>query len=223
MASYETRLKGSETVAEGTMAFRLEKPPGFAFAAGQAVDVLLGDDRHTFSLVSAPFESELVFATRMREASAYKAALRALPVGAQLKLQGPSGSFVLDPNPARGALFIAGGIGITPFMSMLRQARHERSPRQMVLAYSNRRPEYAAFLAELRQMARDNAGFRLHAAMTDSEGMMDAALLARLAGPLGSPVYYVVGPPGMVFGMQDMLRGAGVPEEDVRTEEFYGY
>jgi ferredoxin-NADP reductase len=223
MASYSVRLKGRQAVAEGTMAFRLERPPGFAFAAGQAVDVLVGDQRHTFSLASAPFEDELAFATRMREASAYKRALRALPDGAQLGLEGPAGSFVLDPDPTRAALFIAGGIGITPFMSMLRQARHESSPRRIVLAYSNRRPEHAAFLAELQGMARELPGFRLHAVMSDTDGMIDAALLARLAGPLGSPVYYVVGPPGMVFGMQGTLRAAGVAEDDVRTEEFYGY
>ena len=223
MASYDVRLKGRETVAEGTMAFRLEKPPGFAFKAGQAVDVLLGRERHTFSLVSAPFEAELVFATRMREASAYKRTLKELPVGAQVKLEGPAGSFVLDPDPTRPALFIAGGIGITPFMSMLRQAQHEHSPRRFVLAYSNRRPELAAFLAELRNMASSNPNFELQAIMTDTHGMIDAALLGRLAGPLNSPVYYVVGPPGMVFGMQETLRAAGVAEETIITEEFYGY
>lgn len=223
MADYEARLKGRETVAEGTMAFRLEKPPGFAFTAGQAVDVLLGSERHTFSLVSAPFEEELVFATRMREASAYKRALKALPIGAKVKLEGPAGSFVLDPDPTRAALFIAGGIGITPFMSMLRQAQHERSPRRIVLAYSNRRPEFAAFLSELQGMAGSNPSFKLHAAMTDAEGMIDAALLGRLAGPLGSPIHYIVGPPGMVFGVQEALRAAGVAEDAIVTEEFYGY
>ncbi len=222
-ANYEARLKARETVAEGTMAFRLQKPPGFAFTAGQAVDVLLGSERHTFSLVSAPFEEDLVFATRMREASAYKRALKALPIGAKVKLEGPAGSFVLDADPARAALFIAGGIGITPFMSMLRQAQHERSPRRIVLAYSNRRPQFAAFLAELQAMASSNPSFGLHAVMTDAQGMIDAALLGRLAGPLGSPIHYVVGPPGMVFAMQETLRSAGVAEDAIVTEEFYGY
>ena len=223
MASCEVTLKGRANVAEGTMAFSLEKPPRFTFAPGQAVDLYLGSERHTFSLVSAPFEDALVFATRMRDASAYKRALKALPIGAKLRLEGPAGSFQLDPDRTRAAVFIAGGIGITPFMSMLRQAWHERSPQQIVLAYSNRRPEHAAFLAELQDMARGNPGFRLHAIMSDTEGMLDAPLLARLAAPLVAPVYYVVGPPGMVFGMQKTLRASGVAESDVRTEEFYGY
>jgi ferredoxin-NADP reductase len=221
MTRNEVVLKGRDAVAEGTMAFRLEKPTGFAFAPGQAVDVYVESERHTFSLVGAPFEAELTFATRMREASAFKRALKALPIGAKLGLEGPAGTFALDP--ARPAVFIAGGIGITPFMSMLRQARHERSPQQVVLAYSNRRPEYAAFLPELRAMAQANPAFRLHAHMSDAEGMLDASLLARLAAPLRSPVHYVVGPPGMVFAMQETLRAAGIPERDVRTEEFYGY
>jgi ferredoxin-NADP reductase len=233
MADYEARLKSRETVAEGTMAFRLEKPPGFAFTAGQAVDVLLGSERHTFSLVSAPFEEELVFATRMRAASAYKRALGALPIGAKVKLEGPAGSFVLDPDPARGALFIAGGIGITPFMSMLRQATRGRSPQPLRLLYSNRRPEDAAFLAELQELERRNANFRLAATMTDMgkssrqwsghTGFVDAGLIKSCARELHAPLYYVVGPPAMVLAMQETLRTAGVEDGAILTEEFYGY
>ena len=220
----EVILQGSEKVAEGTRAFRFARPAGFAFKAGQAVQLTLDNgEQRLFSLASAPFEEELLVATRMRKDSAFKQALGTLAFGARVKLQGPTGVFTLHEDASRAALFIAGGIGITPFRSMLRQAEHERSPRRLVLVYSNRRPELAAFLPELEDLARRHPAFRLHALMTDAEGMLDAARLQGFAGDLGKPVVYVVGPPGMVFGMQETLSAAGVADDDIRSEEFYGY
>jgi len=237
MPSYQVKLAGREPLAEGTLAFRFEKPAGFNFKAGQAVVLELleppagdGQKRRTFSLVSAPFESTLVIATRMRD-TAFKRALKALPDGASMKLLGPIGQFTLA-DAARPAVFIAGGIGITPFMSMLRQAAKDRSPQPLLLLYSNRRPEDAAFLGELQELERQNSNFRLLATMTDmgksshkwdgETGLVNADLIRSSVGGLVAPVYYVVGPPAMV-AMQETLRGAGVAEDDIRSEEFYGY
>ncbi|HEU4353386.1 MAG TPA: FAD-dependent oxidoreductase [Burkholderiales bacterium] len=238
MPSHRVKLEGREPIAEGTLALRFEKPAGFAFRAGQAVVLELldppaadGQKRRTFSLVSAPFESTLVIATRVRD-TAFKRALHALPDGASVKLTGPIGQFGLA-DAGRPAVFIAGGIGITPFMSMLRQAGRERSTQSLLLLYSNRRPEDAAFLAELQELVRNNTSFRLFATMTDmassarkwdgERGSLNADLIRRCAGGLAAPVYYVVGPPAMVLAMQETLRGAGVAADDIRSEEFYGY
>lgn len=238
MPTHLVKLVGREPVAEGTLAFRFEKPARFAFTAGQAVVLELADPpavegqkRRTFSLASAPFESTLVVATRMRD-TGFKRALSALPDGAGVKLTGPIGQFTLG-NAARPAVFIAGGIGITPFMSMLRHAVRDRSTRPFVLLYSNRRPEDAAFLGELQELERKNSNFRLFATMTDmassahkwdgERGVVSADLIRRCAGGLAAPVYYVAGPPAMVLAMQEALRGMGAAESDIRSEEFYGY
>jgi ferredoxin-NADP reductase len=236
MASYQVKLMGREELAEGTLAFRLEKPAGFQFKAGQAIVLELldpppedGQKRRT--LVSAPFEETLVIATRMRD-TAFKRALKALPDGARLKLTGPIGQFTLT-DAARPAVLIAGGIGITPFMSMLRQAARDHAPQALRLLYSNRRPEDAVFLQELEELLAQNRNFRLLATMTEMSksacawsgqtGFVDAALISRAAHGLKAPVYYVVGPPAMVLSMHETLRGAGVSDEDIRSEEFYGY
>lgn len=238
MSMHEVKLKGRVAVAEGTMAFRLSKPEGFEFKAGQAIRLELidppaeaGQGSRTLSLVSAPFEQELAVATRMRD-SAFKRALKALPDGASIRIDGPFGDLTLD-DAARPAVFIAGGIGITPFMSMLRHAAEHRSPQPLFLAYSNRRPEDAAFLDELQQLERKNQHFRLMATMTDmgksarewsgERNFVDAEMLQRLVGDLAAPVFYVVGPPAMVEAMQWTLDGAGVAKDRIRTEEFYGY
>ena len=238
MPSYQVKLAGREELAEGTIAFRFEKPAGFNFKPGQAVVLELldpppedGQKRRTFSLVSAPFESTLAIATRMRD-TAFKRALKALPDGASLKLTGPIGQFTLA-DAARPAVFIAGGIGITPFMSMLRQAARDHAPHSLLLLYSSRRPEDAAFLGELQELERQNGNFRLVATMTEMSksarkwggqtGFVDADLIKRAAGRLTAPIYYVVGPPAMVAAMQETLRGTGVADDDIRSEEFYGY
>lgn len=230
MASYETRLRRAETIAEGTMAFHLEKPPGFRFKAGQAIDLALADPpavanstHRLFSLVSAPFEDQLCVATRIRDGSAYKQALKALAPGTALRVKGPQGVMTLHEDRARAAVFIAGGIGITPFISMLRQAEHERLDQPLYLLYSNRRAEFAAFLGELQALAQRHGRVRLMARMTDTEGFLDADAVRRFVRDAVAPVYYLAGPPAMVDAMSGVLDRAGVIDADVISEEFYGY
>ena len=225
-----TRLRGHQDVADGTMAFHFDKPAGFTFKAGQAVELLLPDPAggaidigHAFSIVTAPFENDLVIATRMR-ASAYKNALRSLAPGAQVRLDGPFGSLTLHNKRSRAAVFIAGGIGITPFMSMLRQAARDGMPQRIALIYSNRRRQDAAFLGELEAMERANANFRLVTTMTEEGGaLVDVAAIAKAASGLPEPIFYVAGPPAMVEAMRKILGAAGIDDDDIRSEDFYGY
>jgi len=240
MPKYETTLTARETVAEGTMAFHFAKPAGFKFEAGQSMNVSLIDPPETdgkgnsrsFSLVSAPYETELVIATRMRD-TAFKRVLKSMPAGGRVSLRGPAGKFTLDGADARPAVFLAGGIGITPFVSMSRQAAHDRLARDIWLFYSNRRPEDAAFLDELAALPRRNPRYRFVGTMvemakstrpwTGETGFLDRAMLERHLKDLSASVYYTAGPPGLVEAMQKMLADAGVDDEAIRTDEFFGY
>lgn len=241
MTTHEARLAGREEIAASTMAFRFEKPVSFTFKPGQAIDLILtglpSDEpqstRHTFSLVSAPFQETLTIATRMRD-SAFKRALKALPVGSPVNLEGPFGALTLHSNHARPAVFVAGGIGITPFMSILTQAARDQLPQQLTLLYSNRRPEDAAFLHELRALEQCNRNFSLVATMTEmnksdrpwtgATGLIDQNLISRVSsGAPSAPVYYIAGPPAMVVGLREMLGQTGISDDDIRSEEFYGY
>jgi ferredoxin-NADP reductase len=203
------------------MEFHFTRPDGFDFKAGQAIELVLPEPAggHAFSLVNAPSEGELVVATRMRD-SAYKRALRALPIGACVKVDGPFGSLTLHRNPSRAAVFIAGGIGITPFMSIVRNAVEECLKHPMALVYSNRRARDAAYLDELRSIEN----LRLVATLTEEGGgFVDAATIRRAAEGLPAPIFYVAGPPAMVEAMKAVLEKAGVEDTDVRSEEFFGY
>ena len=240
MALFDSELTGREEVAEGTMAFRFVKPPGFDFKAGQSVNVSLIDppetdgkgNRRSFSIVSAPFEGELAIATRMRD-TAFKRVLKAVPMRTKVHLRGPGGMLILHGDASRPAVLLAGGIGITPFVSMLRQAAHERLPHKLFLFYSNRRPEDAAFLDELIELQRRNPNYRFIGAMTEMErsrrpwkgekGFIDKAMLERHLDDLPGAVCYMAGPPAMIEAMQKMLVEAGVNSENILSDEFYGY
>jgi ferredoxin-NADP reductase len=238
--TYTTRLKNRTEVAEGTMAFYFEKPRDFRFLPGQFADLTLIDapendaegNRRTFSIASAPHEEALMFATRMRD-TAFKRVLRTLPIETELQLEGPFGMMTLDKEESRPAVFLAGGIGITPFRSMILEAAQRKWARRLWLFYSNRRPEDAPFLRELAEAQKDNPNYKLIATMTDPEksrqtwrgetGYINIAMLVRYLGELTSAIYYTAGPPAMVGAMLEMLGKGGVKMNQIRSEEFSGY
>ena len=236
----ETRLLRREVVADQTMAFWIGRPEGFTFEAGQHATFSLlepsefdgfGSNR-TFTIASAPHEADLMVATRMRD-SAFKRALRADPLGCRIGVEGPNGIMTLHEDVSRPAVLVAGGIGITPFLSMARHAAQARLPHRILLLYGNRRPEDAAFLDELSAMPKTNPNFRLAPVMSQMEksqrpwsgetGMIDRPFLERHLPEPKKPVYYLAGPPGMVMGVQMTLAGFGVADDDIRSEEFFGY
>jgi ferredoxin-NADP reductase len=235
-----TKLANRQEIAEGTMAFHFEKPPAWPFEAGQAIDITLlepsetdaeGNTR-TFTIASAPYEKSVMVATRMRD-TAFKRMLKVMPVGTAVQMEGPAGDLTLHRDAARTAVFLCGGIGITPFRSIAFAAAKEHLPHRIFLFYSNRRPEDAAFLAELQALEKQNPNYRLIASMTGMEkshrpwhgetGMINKEMLARYLKDASPPIYYIAGPPGMVKGLHMMINESGVDEGDIRTEDFSGY
>lgn len=231
-APVAAKLLGSETIADGTMAFRFTKPEGFSHRAGQSAAFALGDLSRVFSIASAPHEPDLLVATRMRDTD-FKRALKSLQLGNVVRIAGVGGAMVLDDNAARPAVFLAGGIGVTPFLAMARDATSRNLPQLVTMFYCNRKPEDAAYLEELQDIAAASPTFKLVATMTEPQksiqgwagetGRIDAAMLARHVSDVRAPVYYLAGPAGMVDATRKMLLGLGVAGKDIRFEEFTGY
>lgn len=240
MTIYTVKLKNKMEVAKDTMAFIFEKPQGFNFKPGQWGDFTILNPRETdaegntrgFSLASPSYESDLMFATRMRN-TAFKRCLKELPIGTELKLDGPGGSFMLHNNETVPAVFLTGGIGITPVRSILMQAANNKSRHKLYLFYSNETPEAAAFLEELTDLQKKNPNFKFIATMTNiknssttwngESGRIDKNMLLKYIGDISKPIYYISGPKAMVASMRSILNEAGVNDDNIRTEEFSGY
>jgi ferredoxin-NADP reductase len=240
MAPCKAILKARKCLCKGTTAFYFERPRNFEFRAGQFANLTLLDTVATdlegttrsLSIASAPHENDLMVAMRNRD-TAFKRAIHALPIGSPILFQGPFGDFTLHRDTARPAVFLAGGIGITPFYSMLREATGKQSPHRITLFYANRRPEEAAFLEELRAFEQSNPRYKLIATITHpaeqtpdwrgERGYFTAKILNKWLPDLRTPVFYLAGPAGGVMSIRLTLNAAGVSDDDIRTEEFAGY
>jgi len=237
---YKIALKNRGEISESTMAFYFEKPKDFEFIAGQHIvmthinppETDAEGDRRVFCMASAPYEEDLIFAMRMRE-SAFKRALKTMPAGSEVEIDGPHGSFVLHDDTLRPAVFLAGGIGITPFRSMLLESTNNNSLHKFLLFYSNFRPDDAAFLRELSDLGKKNLNYTFIPTMTEMERSskawegetryIDKAMLEKYIDTQASPVYYIAGPPGFVLAMKGLLQEAGIEPDDIKTDQFSGY
>ncbi len=239
-SGYRVRLIARREVAQRTMALYFERPAGFSFKAGQFIDLTLPDPPETdsegntraFTLAGAPSEEHLMVVTRLRD-TAFKRVFNEMPFETVVNIEGPFGNLTLPESSARPLVFLAGGIGITPFRSMLVQAATQDLPHRLVLFYSNRHPEDAPFLHELQDLQRKISNYTFVGTMTQmgksdgswtgETGYLDHAMLTRHLQGIESPLYYIVGPPAMVKGIRTMLKNVGVGKADIRTEEFAGY
>jgi ferredoxin-NADP reductase len=234
----QARIKEKQEVAKGTLFVTFDLlGEQVAFKPGQYFFVTLPDAGHQddrglrrhFSVVTAPNDKVLGLATRMRN-SAFKRTLRELPIGTEVEVEQPKGSFVLPDDTSRPLVFIAGGIGITVFRSMLRYIREEALPYRVTLIYSNRDRDSTAFLDELRELEQEISDFRLILTMTQDPGWdgetrkLDTQFVKdHLGADLAQSTFLVAGPPAMAEGVQRTLEAASVPEKNVIAERYSGY
>lgn len=240
MAQYIIALKERKTVADGTEAFFFEKPAGFQYQAGQYVALIVpkidgveADSKglaRSFSLTSAPCESMLSFTMRSGE-SVFKKVCWQLKPHDRVTITDPVGFFVLPPAAdVRPIVFLAGGIGITPVRSMLKQAEYEQSVRQFTLLSANRLPKDAAFHKDMQKLALKN--FRYVTVFSQSEepcapadderGYINQAIIEKYVDDVRGSLYYIVGSPEFTGAMEGILAGLGVPKEQCKKDPFTG-
>jgi ferredoxin-NADP reductase len=233
------KIKEKREVAKGTLMVTFDLlGEEVDFTAGQYFWVTLLDPpydddrgpRRHISVVTSPNERGVLgLCTRIRD-TAFKRSLAELPVGTDVDVEQPKGSFLLPTETDRPFVFVAGGIGITVFRSMLLYITEEGLPHRVTLVYSNRERESTAFFDELQELAARNDNISLVLTMTDEEGWdgetrrIEAEMLRdHLDGDLNDYSYLVAGPPPMTQGVVENLKGAGIPEEQVSADSFSGY
>ena len=233
------RIKEKREVAAGTLLVvfdllgrEVEFRPGQYFwvtLLDPPYDDEKGSRRH-ISVVTSPNERGVLgLCTRLRD-TAFKRSLAELPVGAGVEVEEPKGDFVLPDATDLPYVFIAGGIGITVFRSMLLYIAEEQLAHRVTLVYSNRDRESTAFLEELSELERSHENIQLVLTMTDDaswEGerrrIGPELLREHLGGNLDAFRYLLAGPPAMVEAVAAQLRAAGIPDEQIRPEGFTGY
>lgn len=210
------------------------------FTAGQYFYVTLRPDNtehqkeltHHISIVNSPNEKGvLALTTRMRlKESLFKRTLNEMQTGDGVEIGKIEGSFVLPDETDKPIVFIALGIGITPYRSMLRYAFEENKPYNFTLIYSDGEIESMAFLDEMKQMEKehpDNLKF-IQVVTKDEDWQgenrhVDADFLKDYVGDINQPLYYISGPPKAVFAVRDNFKDAGIPENQIKADDFYGY
>jgi ferredoxin-NADP reductase len=185
--------------------------------------------RRHISVVTSPTERGVLgLCTRLRD-TAFKKTLAELELGDEVEVEEPKGDYRLPEDTSSHYVFVAGGIGITVFHSMLCWIADTGAPYRVTLVYSNRDRESTAFLDELQELERTLPDFRLVTIMTDDPGWdgesrrIDADVLRDHLGELGDSTYLVAGPPAMVEAVAGQLSEAGVPNEQVLPSRFSGY
>lgn len=231
------KLKDKKEVASSTLQVVFEVSEPFTFKAGQYCFITLknppypderSNKRH-FSIVNSPNEKGMItFTTRLRP-TGFKKSLQVLPIGTEVELGPIAGAFTLPEDTTTPLVFIAGGIGITPFMSMLQYENEQNLGHQITLVYSNRDQSSAVFLPQLQELAKSLPKFSLILTMTEDNNwsgekrMVDDKFIKDYFPNVNAQKYMVVGPPPMVEAVEKALHEAGVVSENIKIENFTGY
>jgi ferredoxin-NADP reductase len=233
------KIKEKREVAKGTLmvtfdllGHEVDFKPGQYFwveLLNPPYDDEKGARRHISVVTSPNDRGVLGLCTRLRD-SAFKRSLAEMPVGADVDVEDPKGTFVLPDETDRPYVFVAGGIGITVFRSMLLCIHEDGLAHRVTLVYSNRDRESTAFYDELVELERAMPNLRVVFTMTQDPGWtgetrrIDAAMLRdQLDDELDAYEFIVAGPPQMAQAVVDSLQGAGVPEEQILSEQYSGY
>jgi ferredoxin-NADP reductase len=187
-----------------------------------------GSDRY-FSINNSPSQNQKITITTRLSDSAFKKSLNEMPLGTELEIKSIDGNFILPRDQIKPLTFITGGIGITPFMSMLRYIRENDLSYSLTMFYFNRTQASTAFLSELQKLSQEIKNFHLILIMTDDETWpgekekVTTELIKKYLPNWTDNTFMMAGPPGMVEGVSKTLSEMDIKKENIITESFTGY
>jgi ferredoxin-NADP reductase len=232
MQEYKVRVIETIHTTPTSITLRMEKPEGFDFKPGQwgyfTIQVEPEKLSHPLSFSSSPTEPHLEFTKRM-SGSDFCRRLERMKAGDSISFSGPMGNLVYDGGLAK-VTFLAGGIGITPVRSILKNAVDKKIPGEKNLIYGNLNIEEAAFSEEIRQWEEADHGLKVthvlldpHEGWNGFSGFIDRTVIEASVPDLHGQVYYISGPPPMVKAVSVHLDDLGIHEQRILTEELEGY
>lgn len=198
----------------------------------------------SFTIASSPTEEYILISTRIRD-TPFKKKLANLDLGTHVKFTAPLGKFTLpEEENSRSAVFLSGGIGVTPFRSMIKYTTDKKSSIKILMCDSNRNKENILYKKEFDECMKANKNLRIIYTITGEgqggsssfnaaadewkgeSGHIDKAMVNRYltSDELDNSIFYICGPPGMLRAMQQLLLvDLLVPKERIKIEEFTGY
>lgn len=221
-------FKRKEEIAKNTYSFHFEPDKKFTFTPGQFLHWTLPHNdadargvRRFFTICSSPTQKELMIAVKIPDEnpSTFKRALMSLKKGNQAVAIDPSGEFILPEDKLKKLVFIAGGIGVTPYISMAKWMIDKKVKRDIVLLYSNSTEKEACFKKLLKDA--EKFGLKTIYVITKKDGYIDKKMIREKVPDWKERIFYVSGPQPMVEIFKGMLSKMGARK--VKTDFFPGY
>jgi glycine betaine catabolism B len=213
-----------EKLAENTYSFYFSKE-GFDFLPGQYIRMVLphdADERGTsrfFTISSSPYEKDFLIITAKVIKSTFKNKLLSLETGKPVKIFGPLGTLILNDDEKDQLIFLSGGMGITPFHSMITYAAAKKLPVSLTLLASFSQSEEMIFYEELMESSHENKNITV----VYINKRVSEETLRKYTNNLDKSKYFIVGPPAMVEATRELLEMLNIDEEKILTESFTGY
>ncbi len=228
-------LVSSVEVAKNTYEFAFAKPAGLQFKAGQYLEWMLPHQkadnrgvRRYFTISSSPTDPLIRIAVRFADrVSSYKNALRAMREGDTIIASQLAGDFVLPKDENQPVAFVAGGIGITPFLSQIQFMKDTKSARKVTLFYCNNTLPEVAYLDTLGKAASEIALKNVQVLAKETipgheSGFLTREIIERHLTDYKTVAWYLSGPPGMVNAYKKMLLEMNVPRKNIKQDFFPG-
>jgi len=194
--------------------FQLTKPQDFTFIPGQYCMVSYKGLTRPFTFTSIP--SDEYIELTIKKMAVFTSKLFTLEAGDEVGIAGPHGDELnFEPNIKDDVVFVAGGSGITPFISAIRYAKHMKMPNNLILLYANRTQKDIILKKELEESAKV-----VHILSNEDwegeTGYVDADIIRRHVEDPKSKLWFVCGPPPMTAGVKNTLTDMGI--ENIRIE-----
>jgi len=213
-------------IAHNTYSFYFKRNKTFDFKAGEYIRITLmienpdsrGSSRY-FTIASSPRDYDYLIITTKIIKSSFKKKLASLKRGEKVKFYGPLGNFVIDEKDNRTKVFLAGGIGITTFHSMIKYYSKTVFKGKIILLVSFSDPLDVIFYDELLKISKENDSIKV----VYLKGRIDRDEISKNVSDYKDAIYYIVGPDVMVESITEIVSGLGVNEESIIRENFPGY
>lgn len=193
----------------------------FSYQAGQFAFLTfsqpgISTEPHPFSFVSDPTEKELKFA--IKNLGDFTSTLDGLRSGTKVTIEGPYGAFGQGPLTNQREIWIAGGIGITPFISLARDLKNNHRQADLFLSFKN--PAEAIYVSELESIVGNDSRLKIFPFYSDEMGFLSADYIEKNSGPLADRLIYICGPVGLMKALKTQFVSKGVAPANIHTEEF---